>query len=377
VTSPVGGTPRDGYTNACVGVDLGRDMTNSRITLAIDGYGGDHAPDSVVAGLARAAAAVPAADFVLCGGSEALKALLAPHAALAERVRLVEAPDRIAGDTKPSQAVRNGRRSSMWAAIEAVERGEAAAVVSAGNTGALMGMALLRLRPMTGVSRPAIAATWPTMKRPATVLDVGANVEADADQLVEFAIMGEAFHRAMHGIARPGVALLNIGSEELKGHDSIRRAAQILRDPALGLDFRGYVEGDGISAGEADVVVCDGFTGNVALKTAEGTARLVGSFVREALTSGPASRLGALLASGGLRQLKARMDPRSVNGGVFLGLNGLVVKSHGGTDAVGFATAVELAARLAASDFRTAVSDKMKWFGERRADERARAAQVL
>jgi glycerol-3-phosphate acyltransferase PlsX len=253
---------------------------------------------------------------------------------------------------KPSEALRRSRGSSMWNAIASVKDGEAAAVLSAGNTGALMAIAKVQLRMLANVHRPAIAASWPTPKGFCVVLDVGANVEVEPRQLVEFAIMGEGFHRAVHGSARPSVGLLNVGAEELKGDQVVQAAAQLLREAKLDLNYVGFVEGDDISLGRADVIVTDGFTGNVALKTAEGTARLVSIFMREAFAGGPISRLGALLSYGALRRLKQRMNPDNVNGGVFLGLNGIVVKSHGGARPEGFANALRVAIDLAHSDFK-------------------------
>jgi glycerol-3-phosphate acyltransferase PlsX len=244
----------------------------------------------------------------------------------------------------------------MWGAVQAVKAGRAGAAVSAGNTGALMAFAMMSLRKMEGVHRPAMTAIWPTIEGRSIVLDVGANLDADSDQLVTFAIMGEAYARAVTGKAKPTIGLLNIGSEEDKGRDTLKLAAERLRAPELGLDFRGYVEGNDIAMGAVDVVVTDGFTGNVALKTAEGTARLVASYVREALTSGVISKMGAALASSGLKRLREKMDPSNVNGGVLLGLNGVCVKSHGGTDAEGYATAVALAADLAGSRYMEEVA---------------------
>jgi glycerol-3-phosphate acyltransferase PlsX len=231
-----------------------------------------------------------------------------------------------------------------------VARKEANVAVSAGNTGAMMAVSMFRLGVIAGIQRPAIAVLWPTMRGQTIVLDVGANAGSDAEQLVDFAVMGEAFARAIFGIERPTVGLLNIGEEEMKGIEPVKRAAQILRASKLPIEFCGFVEGDGIGAGLVDVVVTDGFTGNVALKTAEGTAKLVGFFLRSALTRSFFGRLGALFASGALRTLRKKLDPRSLNGGVFLGLNGVVVKSHGSADALGFASAVDLAIDMGGSD---------------------------
>jgi glycerol-3-phosphate acyltransferase PlsX len=253
-------------------------------------------------------------------------------------------------DAKPSQALRKGRRhSSMWLALEAVRDGRAGAAVSAGNTGALMAMAKFCLKPLAGIDRPAIAVLWPTVDSECIVLDVGANVGADSRQLVEFALMGAAMARALFGMERPTVGLLNIGVEEIKGVDEIKTAAAVLRDAPLPIEFRGFVEGDDIGHDAADVIVTDGFTGNIALKTAEGTAKQIGEYLRDAMGRSILARIGAVLAQGAFRALKEKMDPRQLNGGIFLGLNGIVVKSHGGTDATGFASAIDLAYDMASS----------------------------
>lgn len=327
--------------------------------IAIDGMGGDHAPESVVGGVDLAAKAHPGVRFQIHGDQARLNALLAQHPAAKAASVVVPAERAIGMEVKPSQALRQGKGSSMWNAVAAVEDGAANAVVSAGNTGALMAIAMFRLRLMQGVHRPALVASWPTMRGVCCVLDVGANVGADASQLVEFAVMGEAFFRAVHGVDRPTVGLLNVGSEDQKGHEEIRAAAKLIRDSGVDLSFHGFVEGDDIGKGTVDVVVTDGFSGNIALKTAEGTARLVAHFLREALSGGPMAKLGALIAYPALRKLKKRMDPGRVNGGVFLGVNGLVVKSHGGADANGFAAACNVAIRMARSAYREEIAAKL------------------
>ena len=250
---------------------------------------------------------------------------------------------------KPSQALRRGRGSSMWLSLEAVHKGEADFVVSAGNTGALMAMAKLVLTSMPGIDRPAIAGQWPTIKGPCIVLDLGANIGATAAQLAEFALMGAAMARAVLHIENPKVALLNIGVEEIKGIEEVKQAHAWLKENELPIDYCGFIEGDQIGQGVADVVVVEGFAGNIALKTAEGTAKQMSAWIREALTSSAAAKLGAFLAQGGLRALKDRMDPRRFNGGPFLGLNGIAIKSHGGTDAFGFASAIEVGYQMAES----------------------------
>lgn len=326
------------------------------MTLSIDAMGGDAAPEVVLDGLKLFSERRPDVDFLLHGREEALAPFLEMNPDLAARTTLRPAESEVKSSDKPSQALRRARGTSMWNAVEAVKTGDAAAAVSAGNTGALMAISMLVLRKMDNVHRPAMTAIWPTVQGRCVVLDVGANLEADAQQLLTFAIMGEAYARAVTGVSSPRVGLLNIGSEEMKGHDEIREAADLIRKSDLDLDYIGYVEGNDIAAGVADVVVTDGFTGNVALKTAEGTARLVGAFLKESLTSSPLAKAGALIASGGLKSLRARLDPSRVNGGVLLGLNGLVVKSHGGTDAEGFATALALAADLGESHYQEEVA---------------------
>jgi glycerol-3-phosphate acyltransferase PlsX len=326
------------------------------LVISIDAMGGDKAPDIVLDGVEIAAKRHGDVRFVLHGPQPRLEALLATRPA-AKAASTIQHTDLVVTmDAKPSQALRQGRLgASMWNTIEAVHQGKAHAAVSAGNTGALMAMAKLRLRMVEGVHRPAMVGSWPTPKGFSVVLDVGANVEADAEQLVEFAIMGEAFHRAIYGSKRPSVRLLNIGSEEMKGHDEIKAAAALVRAAGVDINFQGYVEGDGISAGEADVVVTDGFTGNIAIKTGEGAAKLVAHFLREGLAGSLLGKIGALIAMQALKRFKAKMDPRAVNGGVFLGVNGIVVKSHGGTDGLGFAAAINVAVRMAQSHFREEV----------------------
>ncbi|MEL6754408.1 MAG: phosphate acyltransferase PlsX [Pseudomonadota bacterium] len=326
-----------------------------RLVLSVDAMGGDHAPGVVVEGLQAFLKGRENVSFLLHGDESRLKPLLdaAPDLARLSDIRHTE--DAIGMEDKPSQAVRK-RTSSVRRASEAVKNGEAQASVSAGNTGALMAMSMMALRRMDGVYRPAMAALWPTLRGRIVVLDVGANLEADANQLLTYAIMGEAYARAIRGVKKPTIGILNVGSEEQKGHEEVRRAAELLKSSGLQLDYRGFVEGNDISEGTVDVVVTDGFSGNIALKTAEGTARLVAGFVKEALTSSVLAKAGAALASGGLRHLKERMDPSNVNGGVLLGLNGVSVKSHGGTDAKGFATAAGLATDLALSNFKDEVA---------------------
>lgn len=331
------------------------------LVLSIDGMGGDHAPDIVVEGVNIAAQRNSGVRFLIHGDPQRLDALLerCPHAKAVSEI--VPAEKAIGMDVKASQALRQGKGSSIWSAVQAVEEGRAHAIVSAGNTGAFMAISMFRLRTMEGVHRPALAARWPAANGGYTViLDVGANVEADGEQLVEFAIMGEAFQRAVSGKERPSVALLNVGAEDQKGHEEIRAAARLIRESGVDINFHGFVEGDDISKGTVDVVVTDGFTGNIALKTGEGTARLVGQLLREALTSGPLAQLGALIAYPALRKLRTRMDPGTFNGALFLGLNGLVVKSHGGANASGFAAAIGVAEKMARSHYREEIARNLQ-----------------
>ncbi len=331
------------------------------LVLSIDGMGGDHAPDIVVEGVNLAARRNSGVRYLIHGDPSRLAPLLdrCPEAKTVSEI--VAAEKSIGMDVKASQALRQGKGSSLWSAVQAVEEGRAHAIVSAGNTGAFMAISMFRLRTMEGLHRPALAARWPSANGGYTViLDVGANVEADGEQLVEFAIMGEAFQRAVSGKERPSVALLNVGAEDQKGHEEIRTAARLIRESGVDINFHGFVEGDDISKGTVDVVVTDGFTGNIALKTGEGTARLVAQLLREALTSGPLAQLGALIAYPALRKLRTRMDPGTFNGALFLGLNGLVVKSHGGANASGFAAAIGVAEKMARSHYREEIARNLQ-----------------
>lgn len=318
-------------------------------TIALDGMGGDHGPSVVVGGAALSLERHPNLSFLIAGRESEISAELDKHPRLKERSRIVPTDIVIAMDDKPSQALRRGKGSSMWLALEAVQKREADVAVSAGNTGALMAMAKLILRPMPGIERPAIAALWPTVNAECIVLDVGANIGATARQLGDFAMMGAAMARALFHIERPTVGLLNVGVEEIKGAEEVKQAHAWLKTAGLPLKYSGFVEGHQIGQGAADVVVVEGFAGNIALKTAEGTARQVGQYLKDAMTRTWLSRLGAVLASGGFKVLKHKMDPRRVNGGTFLGLNGIAIKSHGGTDALGFASAVDLGYEMAES----------------------------
>ena len=323
------------------------------LIVSIDAMGGDAGPGIVITALLRVAQRHPDTFFVLAGDEAVLNGLIAKHPRLKDRVKIHHAPDRVAMEDKPSHVLRRGRETSMWRAIELVKTGEAAVAVSAGNTGALMALSMFQLGIIDGISRPAIASIWPTLRGQTIVLDCGANVSATAEQLVDFAVMGEAFARAIFGLDKPSVGLLNVGTEDQKGNDAVRGAAEKLRVAAaagLPLAFHGFIEGNDIAEGTVDVVVTDGFTGNIALKTAEGTAKLVGQFLKRSLKRSLLGQIGAFIASGALSALRRRLDPRAANGGIFLGLKGVVVKSHGGTDSIGFASALDMAISVVKAD---------------------------
>ncbi|MCA3339952.1 MAG: phosphate acyltransferase PlsX [Alphaproteobacteria bacterium] len=318
--------------------------------------GGDAAPEAVLDGLELAAERHPQARFLLVGDEARVGGALARRKRAARACSLRHAPEVISGDLKPTAALRM-RGSSMRVAIDAVAAGEAAGVVSAGNTGALMALAKIVIKTMPEIDRPALAAIGPSARGDVVLLDLGANVQCDARNLVEFAIMGDAFARVALGLTMPSIGLLNVGSEELKGDDRVRAAAEILRDSHVGAQFRGFIEGHDITAGTVDVVVTDGFTGNVALKTGEGALKLMRDLLRQVFTSSVPARLGYLLARPALDRLREWMDPRRYNGAILLGLNGVVVKSHGGTDALGFAHAVDVAMDMVTHGYNDRIKD--------------------
>ncbi|MBR0672546.1 phosphate acyltransferase PlsX [Neoroseomonas soli] len=318
--------------------------------------GGDSAPDVVLDGLELAAERHPQARFLLVGDEALVAGGLARRKRAARACSLRHAPERISGDLKPTAALRV-RGSSMRVAIDSVAAGEAAGVVSAGNTGALMALAKIVIKTLPEIDRPALAAIGPSARGDVVLLDLGANVQCDARNLVEFAVMGDAFARAVLGLTNPTIGLLNVGSEELKGDDRVRNAAEVLRDSHIGAQFRGFVEGHDITAGTTDVIVTDGFTGNVALKTGEGALKLMRDLLRQVFTSSVPARLGYLLARPALDRLREWMDPRRYNGAILIGLNGVVVKSHGGTDAFGFAHAVDVAMDMVTHGFNERIRD--------------------
>ncbi|WCT73148.1 phosphate acyltransferase PlsX [Sphingomonas naphthae] len=336
-------------------------MTAGKPLIALDAMGGDGGPAMTVAGAARVAARDPNIRFILFGDEGLIAAEVARHKALGPCVEIVHAPDVISGEDRPSQAIRRTKTTSMGMAILAVKEGRADAAVSAGNTGALMAMSKLALRTMAGIDRPALAGILPTLgKHNLVMLDLGANTECDARNLAQFAVMGAAYSKIVIGVDLPRVRLLNIGSEEMKGTDTIRDAAQLLREAEhLHLSFEGFIESDRLGRGEADVIVTDGFSGNIALKTVEGTARFVTDLLRRAFTSSFRSKMGFLLSKPALHLLRVHLDPNNYNGAVFLGLNGLVVKSHGGANPHGMANAIGVAKKLAAERIADRIAEDL------------------
>jgi glycerol-3-phosphate acyltransferase PlsX len=328
--------------------------------VALDAMGGDRAPDIVVQGAAIALRRMPNVSFLLYGDEAKLRPLVARSKKLRDRAEIVHTAERVADDAKPAQALRAGRASSMRLALDAVAERKADCVVSAGNTGALMAMAKFALKTLPGIDRPAMASLFPTQRGESVMLDLGANIECDAENLVQFALMGEVFARTVLGQRQPIVGLLNVGSEEMKGNDAVRAAGTRLRAPGSPINFYGFVEGDDIAAGTVDVIVTDGFTGNVALKTAEGTAKMVTEYMRAAFRNSLTARLGYLFAAPSIAKLRKRLDPRYHNGAVFVGLNGIAVKSHGGTDGFGFANAVGVAVDMQTNGFLDQIRDGLQ-----------------
>jgi glycerol-3-phosphate acyltransferase PlsX len=323
--------------------------------------GGDSGPPAMVAGAARALKRRPELSFLLFGDQALIREEIDRHPTLAAACEIVHCDDVIAGTEKPSQAIRRAKTTSMGRTVAAVKGGDAQAAVSGGNTGALMAMAKLALRTMPGIDRPALAALLPTLgDNDLVMLDLGANTECDVDNLVQFAVMGAAYARVVLDLERPRVQLLNIGTEELKGTDELKDAAAILRESRdLGMRFDGFIEGDKISRGGADVVVTDGFSGNIALKSVEGTARFVTDLLRRAFTSSLRSKFGFLISRPATELLRHHLDPNNHNGAVFLGLNGLIVKSHGSANEKGVANAIRVAARMVREDLTRKIADDL------------------
>lgn len=333
----------------------------SKVRIALDAMGGDVGAAVVIPGAAISLGRHPKTEFLLVGDRTRIEPELDRHPKLKAASRIIHTEVAVSGEDKPSQALRRGRKtSSMWLAIDAVKKGEADVAVSAGNTGALMAMARFHLRTLPGINRPAITAMWPTMHGSTVVLDLGATIGGDARHLVALAVMGAAMASVVFDKKRPTVGLLNIGTEEIKGHEEIREAGEILRATNLPeLDYIGFVEGDGIGKGLADVIVTEGYSGNIALKAAEGTARQMADLLRNKIQRSWLSRLGYLFARNAFQALRDKMDPNKSNGGVLLGLNGLVVKSHGGINAEGFAYAIDVGYEMAKFDLLNKINQML------------------
>ena len=349
------------------------------VVISVDAMGGDRGPATVVAGIAASAEKNPEIRFIVHGPEDELRRLIGRRKGLAERCDIRHAAGVVTMDDKPSQVIRSAQDTSMWSAIESVRAGEATVAVSCGNTGALMAISMLRLRKLPGVNRPAIACLWPSRNPQGfnVVLDCGADVRADAPDLLQYAMMGASYARNGLGVERPRVGMLNVGTEEHKGRAELRQAHELIGAAAEvgGFDYRGFVEGGDIMGARVDVIVTDGFTGNIALKTGEGTAKLVGDFLKEAFRNSVMSKFAALLAMTSLKRLQKRIDPRRVNGGLFLGLNGIVVKSHGSADATGVSAAIKLAFKLAQSGFQDRLAARVAQANEQAAAEGAQAAR--
>ena len=334
-----------------------------RIVISVDAMGGDKGPAAVVAGLTNSVHKNPDIAFILHGPEDELEKLVSRRKQLRDRVEIRHAPEVVTMENRPSHVMRNGKGTSMWSTLESVRNGEATVAVSCGNTGALMALSIVRLRRLPGVSRPAIAVLWPSRNPQGfnVMLDAGADIRADARDLLQFALMGTSYARNGMEIKRPRIGLLNVGTEQNKGRPELPEAHELIAQHAESAqyDFVGFVEGGDLPGDVVDVIVTDGFTGNVALKTGEGTAALIGDLLRQSFRASPLSRLAAMMAYTSLRRLNKRIDPRRVNGGVFLGLNGTVVKSHGSADETGISAAVKLAFLLAQSQFSEKVAARL------------------
>jgi glycerol-3-phosphate acyltransferase PlsX len=330
------------------------------LTIALDAMGGDNAPLSVLSGAAKFASTNSDVNFILFGDETKLLPLINNYKILKNRYQIIHCEKEIQSDDKPSSALRRGRDSSMWQAIEALQQQQAKAVVSSGNTGALMAIAKIVLRSLPEIHRPAIVGIVPTIKSKLVMLDLGANAECSAENLFQFAIMGDAFAKIMLGIDNPKIGLLNIGSEDIKGNDVVRLASTLLKESETPINFIGYIEGNDIAEGTADVVVTSGFSGNIALKTAEGTAKFCKELLKTAFKSSLLARLGYLLASCAIKSSFKKFDHRLYNGAMFLGLNGIVVKSHGSADDIAFANAISVAYELARQDINDKIIKEME-----------------
>ena len=328
------------------------------VTIALDAMGGDHGPAVTVPGALAALQSRPDLNLILVGAQDVLLAALARHgAAPSERLRIQHTTEVVGMDEPPAQALRGKKDSSMRVSLNLVKNGDAQAAVSAGNTGALMATARFVLKTLPGIDRPAIITAFPTVHGHVHILDLGANLDSSAEQLMQFGIMGSLLVGAVEHKERPLVALLNVGVEVIKGNEAVKKADALFR--ASQLNYHGYVEGDEIYLGKVDVIVCDGFVGNVALKTSEGLARMISQFMKEEFTRNLFAKLAALVALPVLNALRRRLDPRQYNGASLVGLNGVVIKSHGGTDAVGFENAIHVASKVVQNRVTEIISQRL------------------
>ncbi len=332
----------------------------NKITISIDTMGGDQGVNITIPGAARTLEKHPNIHFLLFGDESYIRPVLSRYPNLKSNSEVIHTPHSISNTEKPSVALRKGRESSMRLAINAVSDGRADCIVSAGNTGALMAMAKMVLKCLPDIRRPAIASVLPTHDGEIVMLDLGANLSCDSEVLVQFALLGAVYAKVVGGKETPTIGLLNIGSEDIKGHEELKSAAAILERVSFSGKYHGFIEGDDIPMGTTDVVVTDGFTGNIALKMAEGVANLSALYTKEAFKSSIFAMMGALLAKRAFSRMKAKIDPRFYNGGMFLGLDGVCVKSHGGTDAIGFANALEVAYNLIENEFNEKVAQELK-----------------
>lgn len=330
------------------------------VTVSLDVMGGDFGPETVIPAAARILKANPNVYFRLYGDQSKMVSMLHVLKSYRSRYEIIHTDVVIDNHIKPSQALRSGKQSSMRLAIESVANGQADCVVSAGNTGALMAMAKLLLKTLPGIQRPAIASVFPTLKGASVVLDLGANIQCNAEHLVQFAVLGSVYARVSRGVERPTVGLLNVGSEAMKGHESLRSAGSILSAVPFPGRYQGFVEGNDLAYGTTDVIVTDGFTGNVALKTAEGVGKLIGQLMRDEFKHSPFAAFGYLFCSKALGRVKKRIDPRQHNGGLFLGLNGVCVKSHGSADAFSFSQAINVAVNMSVNKFNQRVAAEIE-----------------
>jgi glycerol-3-phosphate acyltransferase PlsX len=329
------------------------------MTIAIDAMGGDQAPEMTIKGVAQAASENPNVHFILFGDEKLIDPLLSEASVLQKRVTVHHTDQRITSDMKPSYALRSSKHSSMRLAIECASNGEAKGVVSAGNTGAYMALAKMILKTLEGIDRPAITAVMPSSRGKYVMLDLGANIECTIENIVQFALMGEVFAEYVLGIKKPSIGLLNVGVEDLKGNATVKAAQRVLRESGQLQNFYGFIEGDDIAAGTTDVVVTDGFTGNISLKTMEGTAKLLNTLLQHQIRRSFLSRFGYLFMRGAVKELKAQLDPRNYNGAIFLGLNGIAVKSHGGTDVVGFANAIKVVIEMISNGVNNHIREEL------------------